>query len=157
MIISGSFGFIAFSFMKAQGGSEIFDQPIDKNLPEGFHFAFSMFRYFEILAFLQVILAGGLLVSAIQFLKLREWARKVLEGFGWFSISFVVLFTIFWIVIWTSIIGQIPDDQSSKIPVTAFAWIGPIMAVIINGFHSAAIILAIKFLRSAKIKNAMIH
>jgi len=157
MILSGSFAFIGFSIMKAHGRSEVFDTPLNENLPEVFHLVFPMFKFFDFFALLQVILASGLLISAIKFLKLREWARKVLEGFGWLSLALVFLFTIFWIVVWTSIVGEIPDDQSSKDPIVDFTWIGPIMVVIFNGLIATAYIFAIRILRSPKVTNAMIH
>ena len=59
-----------------------------------------MIQYFDILILVQAVFAAYLLIAAIKFLKLRAWARTVLEVVCWLGLAYMVGFTGFWISGW---------------------------------------------------------
>jgi len=53
---------------------------------------------YQIGAFIEIIVGVFVLYTSIQFLKLKSWTRAILEVFSRISLSFTVLFSIFFVL-----------------------------------------------------------
>ena len=83
--------------MMSQAGENPFKSNEFSGLPDGFRAFFWIFQHFQLIGILQVAVSILLLVSGIQFLRLKSWARSILEGFSWFSAVAIFVFTGLWI------------------------------------------------------------
>ena len=84
----------------SQGQIEV--TPIPSEIPAAWVFKLVVENY-GILRYLGLALAMLILIAGIEFLRLRAWARTVLEIYYWFG--FVLLIGVFsFILIWGSII-----------------------------------------------------
>ncbi len=116
-------------------------------------YSYSMRIFLTIYGLLFVATA---LVSSIQFLRLRNWARRALEALSWLYIIQQVARAIYMLLIHESYFLEIMLDAGldpSSILKTVF--IGLYVFVIGLGIVLALIIL--KHLGGDTIKNAMIH
>jgi len=49
-----------------------------------------MFKHYVVLALGQAVIAAGVFYASFRFIKLKRWARHVLEGFAWLLVGFVI-------------------------------------------------------------------
>jgi hypothetical protein len=106
-----------------------------------------IFKIFPLLATVQIGFAVLGLVSGINFLKLKSWARNVLEGLTWLLLIFILGFMVFWVFSWVS--------MSSGHGPKGFDIIGAVMGVVITGIYGVPLGIMLKYLRGDKIKNAI--
>ncbi|MCP4345385.1 MAG: DUF3810 domain-containing protein [Desulfobacterales bacterium] len=104
-------------------------------------------RIFPLLAIVQIGFAILALVSGINFLKLKSWARNVLETLTWIFLVFIVCFSIFWLFNWFS--------MASGLEPRSFGIMGAVMCLIITGIYGVPFGIMLKYLRSPKVRNAM--
>lgn len=102
---------------------------------------------FLFLAGVQVGLASLGLVSGINLLRLKAWARNVLEVRSWLLLLFVLGFMVFWIFSWVSI-------TSSHAP-SGFGVMGVLLGVVITGIYGVPLGIMIKYLRGPKVRYAI--
>ena len=152
MILSGGLGFMAFSFMRQISGEM---PPISEELPNQFRIMRIIFQNFGIIALLQVAFAIFVLISSIQFLKLRKWARNALEIVSWLGLVYVIGFGIFWVVSWINITSHIPVSEVRSGPPPMFNIIGAIMGPVITVAWATPLVVVITFLRGKTIKEAV--
>ena len=108
----------------------------------------AIFRFFPLLAIIQIGVATIGLVSGINFLKLKAWSRNALEVLTWILIVIMAGFGIFWEYGWLSM----PTGHSPK----GFDIMGAVMGVVIIGIYGVPLGIMIKYLRGDKVKNAII-
>jgi hypothetical protein len=106
-----------------------------------------IFKIFPLLAIVQIGAAVLGLVSGINFLKLKAWARSVLEGLTWLLLVFILGFMVFWVFNWIS-------TTSSHGP-SGFGMMGAVMGVVITGIYGVPLGIMLKYLRGPKVKNAI--
>lgn len=107
-----------------------------------------IFRFFPLLAIIQIGLAIIGLVSGINFLKLKAWSRNSLEILTWILLLFMAGFGIFWEYGWLSMsTGHGPKG---------FDIMGAVMGVVIIGIYGVPLGIMVKYLRGDKVKNAFI-
>lgn len=135
-------GFMCLSSIMALFGSIMMDEMAhhDPDMP-------FIFEIFSLLAIVQIGVGVLGLVSGINFLKLKAWSRKVLEGLTWLFLVFIVGFMVFWLFNWVSMTsGDSPRG---------FGIMGAAMGVFITGIYGVPLGIMLKYLRGDKIKNAI--
>lgn len=151
MFLSAGMGLLAFVAQRAM----IADMPSPPEELPGMHgVIWRLFQYFHIFAAVQILLAALIIVAGIHFLKLRAWARTCLEVVSWLGLTYVLGFGAFWLFMWVSMstqIGEIPEP----FPGDAFAWVGVMMGIVVITTSAVPLIVVIKFLRGATIRNAV--
>lgn len=106
-----------------------------------------LFKVFPWLAIIQFCLGMLGIVSGINFLKLKVWARNILEGLTWFLLIFILGFMCFWIFNWVSL--------ASEQPPRGFWFMGIVMALMITGVYGVPLAIMLKYLRGPKVRNAL--
>jgi hypothetical protein len=95
----------------------------------------------------QMVFATAVAFAAVSLLRLRSWARTAIEVLCWFSLCYVVTFTLGWIWLWRRVSVGAPRPAS-------FRFIGLTVAI------GAAIVLGLAFasmiraLRSDEVRRA---
>lgn len=126
------------SFMIGQMSQS--DPEAIKNMP-------AIFKFFPLIAIGQIGVAIIGFVSGINFLKLKIWARNVLEVLTWLFLIFLAGFMIFWAFNWFSI----TSEHGSR----GFDIMGAVMGVVITGIYGVPLGIMVKYLRGDKVKNAI--
>jgi hypothetical protein len=154
MVFGGFMGFISYAVMQVMSEG----QPFPPDLPPEFQAEFKpmmlLFRNFHILAGAQFIIAIIAILSGIYFLKLRSWARTTLEGLTWLSLLYIIAFGIYWVYIWISITGNIPQDEMGR-GMEYFKYFGAVMGAVINLMFAAPLVIMIVTLRGKTIKSVV--
>ncbi len=152
MGFSGVMALLALSFMPA-----ILSQPeLESQMPAGFGPMMSMFRYFTLLVLVQLAVAVVAVVAGIQFLKLRSWARTVLEVISWLSVIYVIGFGVFWLFMWSTISGQLPQE-GAPFDSRTFEIFGLVMGAFVTLVFAVSLGITIKYLRGKVVRGAIQH
>ncbi len=152
MGFSGVMALLALSFMPA-----ILSQPeLESQMPAGFWPMMSMFRYFTLLVLVQLAVAVVAVVAGIQFLKLRSWARTVLEVIAWLSVIYVIGFGVFWLFMWSTISGQLPQE-GAPFDSRTFEIFGLVMGAFVTLVFAVSLGITIKYLRGKVVRGAIQH
>ena len=106
-----------------------------------------IFKIVPMLAIVQIGVAVLGLTSGINLLKLKAWARNVLEGLTWLLLIFILGFMVFWVINWVS--------MSSGHGPRGFGVMGAVMGVVITGIYGVPLGIMLKYLRGPKVKNAI--
>jgi hypothetical protein len=140
-------GLMCFSAIMALFSSVMIGE-ISQAHPEAQEQMPAIFRFFPLLAIIQIVVAIIGLVSGIHFLKLKAWSRNALEILTWVLLLFLVGFGIYWEYGWLSITsGHGPRG---------FDIMGAIMGIVIIGIYGVPLGIMVKYLKGNKVKNAMI-
>ena len=151
MGFSGVMALLALSFMP------ILIQPeLESQMPAGFGPMMSMFRYFTLLVLVQLAVAVVAVVTGIQFLKLRSWARTVLEVISWLSVIYVIGFGVFWLFMWSTISGQLPQE-GAPFDSRTFEIFGLVMGAFVTLVFAVSLGITIKYLRGKVVRGAIQH
>jgi hypothetical protein len=140
MCFSAVMALFASVMMISQIPATIPNDPENQNLP-------AIFRFFPLLAIVQIGAALFGIISGVNFLKLKPWSRNALEILTWLVLVFVVGFMLFWVGSWLPM-------TSNNAPI-GFSMMGAIMGVVISGFYGIPLGIMLKFLRSNKVKTAL--
>lgn len=105
------------------------------------------FRMIPFLAIVQVGLAALGLVSGINFLKLKAWARSALEALTWLLLLCILGFMVFWIINWVS--------MTSGHGPRGFDVMGVVMGIVITAIYGVPLGIMVKYLRGARVKDAI--
>ena len=153
MLLIASLAIAAHMLMKAMAGGNM---PLPaENAPAPFQLMARIFRYIDILAYFQMALASFIMLAGYYFLKLRKWARAALEAVSWLGAAYILGFGVFWIIAWTSATGPMPaPEQVPELP-RLFTIFGVIMGAVVTISMAAPIGVAIWYLRSTKVRNAV--
>jgi hypothetical protein len=96
MFGAGVMGLLMYAIMTAITGGEF--PPKDGSEAQLSPLLLFLLQHYALLALAQVLVAAGLFYTSFQFVKLRRWARNVLEKFAWLSGGFVICFAMFIII-----------------------------------------------------------
>ncbi len=106
-----------------------------------------IFKIFPLLAIVEIGVGVVGLVSGINFLKLKAWARSVLEGLTWVLLVFILGFMVFWIFNWVSVTsGHAPRG---------FGIMGAVTGIVMTGIYGVPLGIMLKYLRGPKVKTAI--
>jgi hypothetical protein len=153
MLLGGVLGAEMFSFMTAMGGDTF--PAVAETASGPLRPMAVVFRHFDHLAPAQAILAGFVIIAGIYFLKLRAWARTFLESICWLGITYGIAFGTYWVFVWDdlSISSPVPD-QGPGMP-RPFGLIGAAIGAVVTLFNLAPLAVAVWFLRSKKVRDAV--
>jgi len=107
-------------------------------------FIILIFQHFLEFALLQVCVAIVAVVSGINLLRLRAWARPVLEGLSWLTLLFVIGFTCFFI-----------SEVGTGFGVHKGDFMFLIMGCIVMLSYLVPLIIMISYLRGKKVRAAL--
>lgn len=154
MILGGAMGFFSYTMMQEMSGGQAFPSELPPDVPGSFKPMMVIFSNFQIIAALQVFIAIIAIVSGIQFLKLRSWARTTLEGLTWLSLTYIIVFGLYWIYMWVSMTGSIPQEHMQP-GMEYFKYFGVIMGTIVNLIFGAPLVIMLIKLRGSVIRNVV--
>lgn len=109
----------------------------------------AMFKYFSFIGVGQMGVALLGFIAGINFLKLKIWARNVLEALTWLLLIFILGFMIYWVFNWISITSEHGPH--------GFDIMGAVMGVLITGIYGVPLGIMLKYLKGGKVKNAIIE
>lgn len=112
-------------------------------------------EHVELAFIFQLALAVLVLVAGARLLAQRRWARSFLEGMCWLHLVYVVAFSVFFSVVWFTMVSTIPVDDALEqpFPVEAFAWFGVVGAFVNAMFHGGLLAVLIFFLRHRTVRE----
>jgi hypothetical protein len=93
MFGSGLMGLVMYAIMTLAADGEF--PPADGSFAEISPLLSFVLKHYVVFALSQVVVAAGLFFTSFQFVKLRRWARNILEKFVWLLGGFVSCFTVF--------------------------------------------------------------
>lgn len=106
-------------------------------------------KYYPVLCVANIFLGAAALVSAINFLKLKAWARTVLEVVNWIVLVFLIGFMGVWVFFWNFLTSSAPDVPEG------FTSMGIAGGVFVLLFYGVPVVIAIKCLRGSTVKEAI--
>jgi hypothetical protein len=107
----------------------------------------AVFRFFPLIALAQLAVGALGLTGGISFLKLTEWARKLLLTLTALLLLFIAGFGIFWVIMWVSM-------TSDNAP-PGFASMGLIMGIFNTALFGVPLGIMLKYLVGDRVKSAM--
>lgn len=131
--------------------------PHAPNMPQGVGLMMGMFRYFGWLIAAQLVLAVVAIVAGYEFLKLRPWARAGLEILSWISLIYVVGFGVFWLSTWSTMTGQLPQQQDVPFDMATFRIVGLAVAAVVTLAFAIPLGIMIKYLRGKVVREAILR
>jgi hypothetical protein len=151
MVLAGIMAALMSAVMSSSGmmgdAFEDIEQEKTQDLPATVRVMEVVFRHFAWFALGQVCIGALALWAGTRFLRLRAWARAMLELLSWLFLIYVVAFTAFWMVGWTSVgAGHAP---------AAFIVAGLVGAVINMAFFGVPLGIMIHVLRGRKVRDAV--
>ncbi len=106
-----------------------------------------IFKIYPLIALLQVGIGVLGLVSGMNFLKLKPWARYGLQVLTGLLLVFVLGFMVFWEFSWVS--------MTSNHDPPGFGIMGAVMGVLITGIYGVPLGIMLKYLRGPQVRNAI--
>lgn len=100
---------------------------------------------------LHYVFAIAAIAAGIQFLKLRAWARTMLEILSWVSLVLVAVLGVVWMVMWNSITLKMLGPEA---PTGTLFAIGLAVDVVLVLLSAVPLWMMIRFLRSAAVRGA---
>ena len=153
MLLSACLGLAAFTIMMDSSGGGL--PPLPEGASAPLRFLSRLFRSYDLLAYAQIVLSGIIVASGIAFLRLRQWARSVLEIVCWLGITYVVVFGLFWVMTWTTATATMPaPDQATGLS-RMFGLFGVALGVVVTISLAAPPAAAIWFLRSRTVREVL--
>src|SRR5712691_13348262 len=108
------------------------------HMPAPFQLMSSMFNFFWLIAGLQLASGALMIWAGVAFLKLRSWARAVLEVFSWLALAYNLCFGVFWVWSLASMTRQVPHEAG---PAAAIPYIMMIFGIIITIAFSLPVVV----------------
>lgn len=144
MILSGLSGLPSAAFMEEVVSNFSETDTGYKNFPALFKvFLFSM-KHITILSLLFILIALFVLGAGVFFLKMKPWARTVLEVFSWVALVFIIGTGLLWAAAWMG-------GQDSSAP---FSMFGVTIGFVIMLLYAAVPVTALVLLRYKSVREA---
>jgi len=110
-----------------------------------------LFAWYPVLTSAQTVLSPFIVWSAVQFLRLRRWARMALEIVNWLALAYVIAFCIFFIYAWNSLLS---GSQGEAAPPPGFGLIGTVGGLFNMAFFGFPLVLMLRYLRCQAVREA---
>ena len=150
MLFSGAMGAIVYSTM---GQTE---RPVVLNPDLAPEFAFMnfVFQYFGYLLALQAAAAVIAIWAGIGLLRLKSWARTVIEALSWLALAYIVGFGGYWLYLWNGTGIHVPSGTA---PTGAglFDAMGTVMSVIVTAIFAVPLLIMIGYLRGREVRESI--
>jgi hypothetical protein len=88
-----------------------------------------LFRHWEAFAVIQICVAVITLFAAVQFLRLRPWARTYFETISWLGIAANLVFAVYFAIVWLSASSTVPEGGMPRVAPGVFAVFGVVAAL----------------------------
>jgi hypothetical protein len=150
MTLSGLMAAFAFSFMQQAGPPP----PPPPDAPAVMGFMHVVFANFGVLVVVQLVVAVLGLAAGVALLYRKAWARTALEVLSWLGFLYCVGFGIFWLYMWITMTGQIPEGQGQP-DMASFRWMGAIMGIVITLVFAVPFAIMIRYLRGREARAAV--
>lgn len=150
MTLSGVMAGFAYSTMGRMGPPPT----VPADMPSGFVVMNSIFQYFGLLIVVQLIVAALAVWSGIGLLRLKAWARTIIEVLSWLALAYCVGFGIFWVYSWIAMTGHMPPNSSAPVDANAFQWLGAAMGVVVTAVFAVPLLIMIRYLRGTEARAA---
>ena len=151
MFFSGVMGYMAWHVIEEMRRIEGLNE--GPPFPSPFRLMEIMFRYYDVLAILQVLVSVIILVTSIQFLRLKRWARTGIEIISWLALLYVLGFGTYWVVSWLSILSMPVKEAGPPVSPLVFDIFGAVMGAAITLIFAIALFVIIRFLRKEEIRQ----
>jgi len=126
--------------------------PESSDMPAPFRLMSYVFRYFWVLAVIQLGAATLLISAGVALLKLRAWARTTIEIYACFGLAYNLAFGTFWLWSIASMMKVVPEEAGTAATMSIVMMVfGALMVV---GF-SIPLIIVIRVLRGATVRTAI--
>lgn len=97
--------------------------------------------------FIAIIFCGSLLavVAGINYLRLKRWARNVLEILTWLMAAYIVVFLVIFLI----------STSSFEYPNNAFAVMFTVMPIVISAIYCIPVYFILKYLRKPEVREIL--
>ncbi len=141
--LGGLFGLIMW---KVGGMQDLFNRPNTFSGLVPMRILRSVFRHFGAEVTVQMLVGLVVVFCSIGLLRLRPWARPVIEVLCWLGLTFVVCFSILWSFLWTRAIGEAASTPPSLRPLA----VG--ITLLLTGALALAFVAMIRALRRPDVR-----
>ena len=133
------------------GGPETL-KAIGTDAAEKISILFLLVKHIRVVCIVDVAVSVFILFTAIQFLKLRSWARTVLETISWLVLMWMVLFIVLWNGMLANLTSSAPfSDSGTSVPIW-FDIVRVALSILASAFAATPHVATIIYLRKKKIK-----
>jgi hypothetical protein len=122
------------------------------DMPTPFGIMTPVFRYFWVLATVQLLAAALLIVAGIGLLRLKAWARTAIEVFAWLGLAYNLGFGVFWLWSLAAMTEDVPKDTG---PAAAVPIIMMVFGIAMIIAFSVPLVIVIRVLRSTNVREAI--
>jgi hypothetical protein len=150
MALGGLMGGLAYSTLREMG----LPPAVLPDMPAGYAVMNAVFQHFGLLLVIQTAVAALAIGSGIAFLKLKAWARTAIEGLSWFTLVYSAGFGVFWVYLWLSMTGRIPQGEVPVDP-ALLQIVGAVIGVVITAALVVPLWIMIRYLRSEEVRAAV--
>ena len=102
-------------------------------MPPPFALMTRLFDFFPLIAALQVVVGTVMIAAGAAFLRLRSWARAVIEVIAWLGLAYTVTFGVFWIWSLSSMMADVPMVAFGTVMIIAFSIPGIVIIRVARG------------------------
>lgn len=155
MLISGGMSFMVFISMKLIGVD--ISQQMPKEMQGPFGFMEIIVKHFSLMLFLEIMFSLFVMISAIQFLRLKAWGRTALEAISWLGLVYLVSLGIIFVFSWIRVVSSVVVVKTAFGPPLIFAMFLLIASIANIAIWGVLLIFIIKLLRGKTIKEAVIR
>lgn len=115
-----------------------------------------IFENFGIFAVIQILVFAYVIFVAVQFMRLKKWARDILEVISWLGILLSIVFGIMISITWDDVIRGISGVQGIPVATAFFDFLGMTIAISSVILHVVPLGIIIWFLRKEKVRRALV-
>jgi hypothetical protein len=133
------------------GGPETF-KAIGTDAAEKISILFLLVKHIRVVCIVDVAVSVFILFTAIQFLKLRSWARTVLVTINWLILVWIVGFIILWNGMFANLTSSPPFSDSGTSVLNWVRIIAVPLSILSSAFAAAPHVAAIYYLRKKTTK-----
>lgn len=110
--------------------------------------------FLEFLTLVQMGVAAVAVVAGIYYLRLRAWARSLLEFLTWMSLALILSLGFFWMPMWMGMSDELLPPGTGLDPRT-LKNVGVIAGAVLMVISAVPLIFMIKSLRSKAVREAV--
>lgn len=149
MILAAVMGGLAYSTMRQM-------EPgiPGPGMPREFALMTFVFQNFGVLLVLQFAIAVIAISAGVALLRLRGWGRGAIEALSWLAVVYTVGFGVYWVYMWTSMTGSMPQAAGSGSGDT-FQVMGAVMGIVGTAVFAVPLGIMIWYLRSTEVRQAI--
>lgn len=127
---------------------------LPKGAPRELGVALALIDHYDLLAFVQLVVAVLSIAAGVGFLALRAWARTTIEALSWLSLGEVAALGILWFVAWGSLTDRPPMEEGG-IDLRAFHMAGLVAGTMLVLALAVPLLLLIRYLRGPAVRDAI--